>query len=380
MSTRLGNVNPSNRLRLIRPVSQRVGDLPEGFWQSAFELLHADIIDPRRAVLRRHLLERRQQVPFREDLVKEPEPLASFHSVFQSRQHAHGPDRRFDPSPTRGDLSGLLSHRHCRRFVFGRSGHVASISLEPFAPPALPGFITTMAPLTPAGRVLRTGSVMNARLVFPAGLSASCAWPSDHSVSNHPVGLVIALPHYPSASRASGLLRSGLRLTLAGSPRDKAESSSLALRTGRSPPVAPHPASRRRSYVQLQAGECMPEEDFHLSDQAHLQTHYGGHRPPSFPALWMGGGGSPPLQDWVIWALKGGQAPPLRWGASPRLTPEGHQRGRSYFPWLTGQYGLQKQKGGQVPPPIFHRLPRKIGMSRNRGTCPFFAAHQDFYR
>ena len=58
---------------------------------------------------------------------------------------------RFDPSPTREDLSGLLSQRHCRRFVFRRSGHVASIFLEPFAPPALPGFVATMAPLTPAG-------------------------------------------------------------------------------------------------------------------------------------------------------------------------------------------------------------------------------------
>src|SRR4051812_38029804 len=106
-----------------------------------------------------------------------------------------------------------------------------------------------------------------------AGLSASCARPSDHSASNHPVGPAIALTHYPSASRAPGSLRSGLRLRLAGSPHDKAESSSLSLRTGRSPPVAPHPASRRRSYVQLQAGECVPEEDFHLSDLAHLRTH-----------------------------------------------------------------------------------------------------------
>ena len=52
-----------------------------------------------------------------------------------------------------------------------------------------------------------------------------------------------------------------------------AESSSLALRTGRSPPVAPHPDSRRRSYHRLQAGERVPEEDSHLSDQTHLQTH-----------------------------------------------------------------------------------------------------------
>src|SRR5208337_4902405 len=43
----------------------------------------------------------------------------------------------------------------------------------------------------------------------------------------------------------------GLRHYLAGSPRRPAESRSLALRTNRSPPVALHPASRRRSYHWL---------------------------------------------------------------------------------------------------------------------------------
>jgi hypothetical protein len=152
-------------------------------------------------------------------------------------------------------------------------GSRGSTSLHPFAPPELPGFHATMGALTPARRLFVSGLGTVNSAWTRAGLSASCAGPSDHSASNHPVRPVIAFAHYPSASRASGSLRSGLRLTLAGSPRDKAESSSLALRTGRSPPVAPHPASRRRSYVQLQAGECVPEKDFHLSDQAHLQTH-----------------------------------------------------------------------------------------------------------
>jgi hypothetical protein len=51
------------------------------------------------------------------------------------------------------------------------------------------------------------------------------------------------------------------------------------LRTTHSPPVAPDPASRRRSYGRLQAGVGMPEEDLHLSDQTHLQVHY----PPAEP-------------------------------------------------------------------------------------------------
>jgi len=42
----------------------------------------------------------------------------------------------------------------------------------------------------------------------------------------------------------------------------------------RSPPAAPHPASRRRSCSRLQAGERIPEEDFHLSDQTRFQAHW----------------------------------------------------------------------------------------------------------
>src|SRR5207244_4034416 len=47
----------------------------------------------------------------------------------------------------------------------------------------------------------------------------------------------------------------------------------VILRTGRSPPAASHPASWRRSCIQFQAGERMPEEDLHLSDLARSQAH-----------------------------------------------------------------------------------------------------------
>src|SRR5213592_3285569 len=43
----------------------------------------------------------------------------------------------------------------------------------------------------------------------------------------------------------------------------------VILRMDRSPPAASHPASWRRSYSRLQAGERLPEEDFHLFDQVH---------------------------------------------------------------------------------------------------------------
>src|SRR5437870_8962222 len=49
----------------------------------------------------------------------------------------------------------------------------------------------------------------------------------------------------------------------------------IFVRVKSSPPAAPHPVSRRRSSSWLQAGERMPEEDFHLSDQARFQAHVG---------------------------------------------------------------------------------------------------------
>ena len=136
-----------------------------------------------------------------------------------------------------------------------------------------------MDALTPARRALRTGRFPQGNPAHErppdlrTGLSASWVRPSDHSASNHLIAPPIAPARYPSASTASSKSRSGLRHKRAGSPDNPAESSSLTLRTGRSPPVASHPSSRRRSYFQLQDGERIPEEDSHLSDQTHSQTH-----------------------------------------------------------------------------------------------------------
>lgn len=62
-------------------------------------------------------------------------PLAFFHPLFEGRQHALGPDRRFHPRPPGADLSGLFSPcGHSRRFLFHQSVLHASTSLPPFAP------------------------------------------------------------------------------------------------------------------------------------------------------------------------------------------------------------------------------------------------------
>ncbi len=161
---------------------------------------------------------------------------------------------------------GLLSRGHyrrghCRRGVFRRLVHSTSIFLEPFARSALPDFIARMAPLTPARQ----------RLASSRSLCVMCLAfrPFHLQPPGVPRHRFSTLPLSVTGFR----FRSGLRQLAAGSPRHPAESSSLTLRTGRSPPGTPHPASRRRSSVRLQAGERLLEKDFHLSDKTHLQTY-----------------------------------------------------------------------------------------------------------
>ena len=159
-------------------------------------------------------------------------------------------------SPARVALAGTASG--C---VFRRFGHRVSTFLHPFAPPALPGFFATMGALTPGRPALRLPTGHEHRLWRVQVSLRFVIEPSDHSVSNH----------LPSSRRCSGVFyvgltgprcrgrpfgghaSLGLRHSLAGSPRRQAESSSLALRTDRSPPVALHPASRRRSYLRLRS-------------------------------------------------------------------------------------------------------------------------------
>ena len=95
----------------------------------------------------------------------------------------------------------------------------------------------------------------------------------DHSVSKHPTWRSHRFDTLPLSATAFRTRRSRLRHWLAGSPHTSGRIEFVILRTDRSPPAAPHPASRRRSCSRLQAGELMPEEDFHLSDSARFQAH-----------------------------------------------------------------------------------------------------------
>ena len=89
-----------------------------------------------------------------------------------------------------------------------------------------------------------------------------------------PQALDIDFARYPSSCRVSCSRRSRLHLFPAGSPTLTGRIEFVILRMDRSPPAAPHPASRRRSSSWLQAGERIPEEDLHLSDQTRFQAHW----------------------------------------------------------------------------------------------------------
>src|SRR5262249_43397321 len=111
----------------------------------------------------------------------------------------------------------------------------------------------------------------------------------------------------------------GLRLSLAGSPRPQAESSSLTLRTSHSPPVAPHPASRRRSYLRLREAKPPLDGDLHPAysqpSQAHECNTFGVKK-TSLPALVST---NPPLSGRRSSRVR-------RAVSSPHLEPVGTQR------------------------------------------------------
>ena len=168
--------------------------------------------------------------------------------------------------PTRASASPACIALAGTNFRFLSVAAIPSIStfLHPFAPPTLPGFGATMSALTP---------VPCLELAGYTGLYASRSWPSKPSVSNHPDrphGRFITQPLSamglpPSRVRASPLAR---RLA-----NRSGRIEFVILRTTSSLPVAPHPASRRRSFGSLQAGVGIPERDSHPSDQLRSRTH-----------------------------------------------------------------------------------------------------------
>ena len=178
-------------------------------------------------------------------------------------------------------------------FVYGRVRHrdfPSSTFLRPFAPRALPRFHASMDALTPERPALLTGrlNVSPAHEHRPArpGLLALWIEPSDHSVSNHPpssrgseFGLIpraYRRVSAPASRTHSGRVPHGVSWASPFPSRLATTTGRIEfviLRTSRSPPVAPHPASRRRSYVRLQSSNPNLDRDSHPVDSIHSQAH-----------------------------------------------------------------------------------------------------------
>jgi hypothetical protein len=166
-----------------------------------------------------------------------------------------------------------LARGHWRwlRFCFDR--RYASTSLPPLAPSPLRDFTATMEALTPVGPALRSRTGCLNTVSFNRQVSLIHA--SDRPIIPPPttLGLPPSLSH-PTPQRVGLLTRVSPGFATESQARQlSGRIAFVILRTDRSPPAAPHPASWRRSCSRLQAGEGVPEEDLHLSDQMRFQAH-----------------------------------------------------------------------------------------------------------
>src|SRR5438046_2802145 len=197
----------ANRLRAVRAVTQLRRQLGEIAVQVPFIHRDGHVVDARRARVGVDTVPRRLQRAFGIDLVHQAEPDASFHALFERRQHAFRPHTRFRPRPTGADLSCLCSLRHCRRWRFRVCGRHAL---------HLPGSLCS-TPITGASSLVRTLCLLSGRLfgssqsmntgLHPIGqVSLRHAHiPCGHSVANHLMALrrrFCALPFSAAHARS----------------------------------------------------------------------------------------------------------------------------------------------------------------------------------
>jgi hypothetical protein len=206
-------------------------------------------------------------------------PFASFDPFFKGTQHPFRPHRRFHPLPAVAGFSGLLSLWHCRRSVFLRcvrhkSTFLRSLRSTPVT--RLPRYYGRSDSCSPGSSAYTRFRALSHELrhlheqvspIIASGLP-------DHSVSNHPACPVVALSRYPSARQVSAFCRGpGFTFGMQAHQLSPDRIEFVFLRTSRSPPAAPHPASRRRSCSWLRAGERLPGGDFHPSDHRAFRAH-----------------------------------------------------------------------------------------------------------
>src|SRR2546427_56811 len=267
------------------PLLQRPREFLQVLLQVALELLHRLVIDSRRPFVRLHSLEGLAKIRQGRDLIHQAVPLASDHSLFESRQHSFRPNFGFDPGPSSPNLSGGRSPcGHCVRLLPRFVRHVSTFlrSLRSGPITALLRYYgrSDSCPLgaqcsgssqRPRSRLLRGQVSLIHALGLPTipppntcGLSASPGHAPHQRVG-------------PRLLPLSGDL--GLRLCYAGSPNLTGRIEFVVLRTSRSTPIALHPVLRRRSYLRLQVASAwrgLPP----LRPSALSDARSGGLPPP----------------------------------------------------------------------------------------------------
>ena len=181
-----------------------------------------------------------------------------------------------EASPTR------LARGHSRRLGFDLTVRYSSTFLRPFAPSPLRDFPATMDALTPAGPALRprTGC-MN---TVSGGQQVSLIHVSDLPTPPSPTtpqALDVDFSRYPSSHRVSRSHGSRLHLCLAGSPTLTGRIEFVILRMDRSPPAAPHPASRTDAVAVGYRPEsvCLKRTSTSSINHAFRRTGAGASRP-----------------------------------------------------------------------------------------------------
>jgi len=158
-------------------------------------------------------------------------------------------------------------------------------------------------------------------LTFPPPTTASPFRHDRFVTLLHRRGLPRLSPWQTSSVGGIAVARSRVRSFLGGSPTGLAESSSLALRTGHSPQVTPHPPSRERSYhCRIQAGNVSLIRTYTLlfkrlrrrtrSVSPRLTPAASAARPPSLGETRLRG--SPPRHTVPFLIITASESPILR--------------------------------------------------------------------
>ena len=191
------------------------------------------------------------------------------------------------PHQAEEPLPGLAS-RHLSVVGVWAPRAADSIFLHPFAPPALPGFVATMGALTPADR---WGHRSGRPQVSLLACTKRRTIPPSTTPGRPGVPVWFCRPGLPRAiapqDDAPPLLG---RSVIWASPlasrlaTTRSRIRFVLLRTSRSPPVALHPASRRRSYFRLRGSDPTSARTF-TSLFRHVHRRTGRQGEPAAPAI-----------------------------------------------------------------------------------------------